>query len=327
MAITLIQDIISYENFLDYSQLLTKELSALLSSGAVRTSPLFAGLASGGGSTVNIPYFEDLDGSSEVLSDVTPLTPAIISSVADRAAILRRGKSWASNELAAALAGSDPMTAIARLTGGFWARDIQKTLIEQLKGIFGSASMSEAIVSIKVADGTANATAASKIGFGPVIDTLATMGDAYNDLGIMLCHSQVYFALLKSSEERIIPASSTIPFATYLGRRVIVDDGLPVRTVTGTAKSFSTYFMGSGALAYGVGSPQGVTSFETERDALAGVDRLVNRNHYFLHLSGVKWAGDSEGVSPTNAELATPTNWVRVFPRKNIPVALLIHNI
>lgn len=327
MPVTRVADVVAYDQFLPYQQLYINQFSPILSSGAVNQSPLFASLASGSGETINFPYWNDLTGDSEVLSDTVPLSPQGITATADKAVIYRRGKSWGSNDLAGALAGDDPDGAIAMLTARWWARDIEKTFQQSLKGIFASTSMSGAVNSIRVANGTATPTTASRIGFGPIVDTLATLGDQFGNLGIMLMHSATYFSLLKSTEERIVPASSTQPFATYMGIRVVIGDTLPVDTFAGTANAYHTYLFGPGALSYGEGTPVGTVLLETERDALAGEDRLVNRKHFVFHLNGVKWTGDSLGSSPNNTELATGTNWARVYERKNLPVALLIHNI
>jgi hypothetical protein len=110
-------------------------------------------------------------------------------------------------------------------------------------------------------------------------------------------------------------------FATYLGKRVIVDDGHPVN-----AGVYTTYLFGSGAIGLGNGAAPVPT--ETDRDSLAGVDVLINRQHFILHPRGVKWTEDTvTGVSPSNAELETAANWTRVYENKNIRVVQFKHKI
>lgn len=55
---------------------------------------------------------------------------------------------------------------------------------------------------------------------------------------------------------------------------------------------------------------------------------LVNRRHFILHPRGVAFQNDSvAGASPTNAELATGTNWARVYDNKLIRIVQFKHKI
>ena len=54
---------------------------------------------------------------------------------------------------------------------------------------------------------------------------------------------------------------------------------------------------------------------------------LINRRRYVLHPLGVKFTSASvAGDSPTNAELETGSNWVRVRENKNVRVVAVTHN-
>jgi hypothetical protein len=47
-----------------------------------------------------------------------------------------------------------------------------------------------------------------------------------------------------------------------------------------------------------------------------------------MHPRGVKFTSASvAGANPTNAELATAANWIRVWENKNVPVVAVTHNI
>ncbi|WP_330653199.1 hypothetical protein, partial [Clostridioides difficile] len=105
------------------------ELSALYQSGIITNDASLNALASQAAPVVNMPFFEDLSGESEQIIEDADLTPNKITSSQDAAAILRRAKMWAATDLSAAMAGKDPMAAIASLVGSFWARDMQKELI------------------------------------------------------------------------------------------------------------------------------------------------------------------------------------------------------
>ena len=54
---------------------------------------------------------------------------------------------------------------------------------------------------------------------------------------------------------------------------------------------------------------------------------LINRRRYILHPRGVKFTSAAVAAdSPTNAELETGTNWVRVFENKNVRIVAIEHN-
>ena len=109
----------------------------------------------------------------------------------------------------------------------------------------------------------------------------------------------------------------------------MVDDGLHVVAGSTSGFKYTTVFFGQGAVALGQGDVSTVSDKETEtdRDILAGDDILVHRWHTIMHPRGVAFQNASvAGSSPTNAELATVTNWSRVYDRKNVQLAFLVTN-
>ena len=79
------------------------ELFALYNSGIIENNEELDKLALAGGKTINMPYWNDLTGDDEVLSDSAALTPAKITSGQDVAVLFMRGKAWSANDLAKAL--------------------------------------------------------------------------------------------------------------------------------------------------------------------------------------------------------------------------------
>ena len=126
MAGVTFSDVIVPELFTPHVIKKTMEKSSLFQSGIVANSTEFDGLASQASPLVNMPFFEDLTGESEPVIEGEDLTADGIKSKQDVAAIIRRAKMWSATDLSAALAGKDPMEAIASLVAGFWARDMQK---------------------------------------------------------------------------------------------------------------------------------------------------------------------------------------------------------
>ena len=77
MAVTKIADVIVPEIFTPYVIEKTAEKSRILTSGIAIANPKLNELVTAGGTTMQMPYWKDLTGADEVLSDQTPLTPGV----------------------------------------------------------------------------------------------------------------------------------------------------------------------------------------------------------------------------------------------------------
>ena len=316
MAITRIADVIVPQVFNPYVIQRTAELSALSQAGIISNDRQLDALATAGGKLINMPFWNDLTGDDEVLSDTGALTPEKITASQDVAALFMRGKAWSTNDLAKALSGDDPMAAIGDLVAGYWARRRQALLFSMLKGVFAAATMSDNVKDISALSGTD-----CNIGGAAFVDALYTLGDAAGKITAVAMHSAVYAALRKQDLISTIKNSDGMEFETYMGRKVIVDDGCPVATGV-----YTTYLFGEGAIGLGNGAAPVPT--ETDRDSLAGDDILINRQHFVLHPRGVKFTASSvAGASPTNAECEADANWTRVYENKNVRIVKFVHKI
>src|SRR5512147_383555 len=149
-------------------------------------------------------------------------------------------------------------------------------------------------------------------------------------------HSATEAALRKLDLIDFLPDSEGKPMLrTFQGRRVIVDDTLPVRAGTTDGQVYTTYLFGPGAFGKGVspldGEPlqggHGTTGCEMARVPLDSDTILINRRRYILHPRGVKFTSAAvAGDSPTNAELENQANWIRVFENKNVRIVAIVHN-
>ena len=326
---TTLSDVIVPELFTPYTIQKTMELSALFQSGIIAHSPEFDRLASEAAPVHNMPFFEDLSGDSENVVEGADLTAAKITSKKDVSTTIRRAKAWSATDLSAALAGKDPMAAIGSLVAGFWARDMQKELINLLNGVFGSYTADSATVTpladhiLDISGETGNAAKISASGF---IDACQLLGDAQGQLTAVAMHSATKAYLKKQNLIEYERDSTDVEFETYQGRRVIVDDGCPVADGV-----YTTYLFGNGAIAYGNGSPEGFVPTELDREKRkgSGVDYLINRKTFILHPRGIKFTGavraNQETVS--RAELANAKNWERVYEPKAIRMVCFKHKI
>lgn len=316
---TIIADVIVPEVFNPYVVERTAELSAFYQSGIIARNEALDALARAGGKLINMPFWEDLDGDDEVLSDVEALAVGKITANQDVAALLARGKAWSVNDLAKALSGDDPMGAIGDLVAAYWARRFQVVLLKTLEGIFGNEATGMNTNQLDISSETGDAAI---IDAKTTVDAIYKLGDSSEKLTGFAMHSATVAKLTKDDLIETIPGSEGKPtIKRFLGKPVIEDDGLPIDNGV-----YTTYIFGQGAFGWGEGAAPVPT--ETDRDSLAGDDILINRRHFILHPRGVKFKNlYVAGSTPSNAELADYRNWERVYEPKNVRIVQFKHKL
>jgi hypothetical protein len=324
MAVTKITDIVYNTAFAQYFMRALTERSALIKSGIAVVDARIAELcraAGFGGKTINLPYWNAISGVEEVLSDATPLTAGAITAGQDVAVILRRGKAWGVNDLAAEIAGDDPIRMVADRLADYWAARQQVTLFSVLAGVFAdnvAANASDLVLDISQETGDDNLLSANTLLFAAQL-----LGDAKENLAAIAMHSQAETVLnIAGAGGLFKPADTPASLPTYNGRQVVMDDNCSYDPVTGKAEIF---LFGRGAVAMNEVPAQ--MPLETTREALAGNDIVITRRAWITHVRGVKWDPAAQvpaGATPTNAELAGAGNWTRVWDRKDVRVVKLI---
>lgn len=314
---TRLSNVIQPEVFTDYVIQRSMELSALVQSGIVQRTAQFDELASGPNVLVNLPFWNDLASTeSQVMKDEGNMNVNKITANLEVARKHGRVNAWGANGLSAYLSGDDPMGAIAQLVADYWQRDMQKTLLATLSGIFKASSMSGKVFDVSgEPDGV--------LGMDTFIDAIQLMGDAKETLTGVMMHSAVEAELRKQNLIEYIPQSEQgLPIPTFAGKRVIVDDAMEYDPATDTA---TMYIFGEGAIALGIGSHPRIVATEVDRNPLSysGEEALINRRIFILHPRGVSWQEPSGGLTnefPTNADLNAGARWVRVYEPKAIPI-------
>lgn len=337
MAVTAVSDVIVPEVFTGYVQQLTEQKSRIIASGALASDAFLDNFLAGGGLTVHAPSFKDLDDTDDnVSSDVTGTsTPDKIGTAQEIAVRLSRNKSWSSADLTAALAGADPMDAIANRVAAYWSRRLQSAFVATLTGVFAdnaaAPDASEHTVNDLTFDisGSSFADGVTNFSTEAFIDACGTMGDSSDDLGLVCVHSVVYNRMLKNNLIDFIPDSrnpdaEAIP--TFLGRIVVQDDGMPQ-----TGGVYQTWLFGAGAIRLGRGAPKVPTEVERLPSAGngGGQEVLYSRVELCLHPAGHGYVGTAAIGGPSNAatsnNLAHAGSWKRAFTeRKQIKIARLI---
>lgn len=335
MAVTQLANVIVPEVFTPYMMKVTKEKSAIFQSGILRSDPNLANFLAGGGRTVNVPFWRDLDNTEGNVATDDPADVAVprnITAGKDVAIRQIRTQGWSSARLVAELAGDDPQARIAERVAGYWIRQFQRNLVATLTGVFADNVANDASDMVKDigTDATGTPTAAQLISAEAILDTKQTMGDASDDLDTLIMHSVAFTRLQKQNLIDYIPDSEgRVQFPTYLGYRVIQDDG--VRAVAGTNRTkYWTYLVGRNSIGWAevpVAKPVEVDSKPEQGNGM-GVATLWTRRQFVLHPYGIKFTDASvTDEFPTNAELATAGNWDRVYSeRKQIAIAALVTN-
>lgn len=309
-----------------YIEVATTQKSELFASGIIADNSAELGTKLEG-PTVIMPFFNDLDSGDDhgevQLDDTQDLTVDGISVDKDIAVKTLRGKAYGATDLSGDLSSADPLTAIQNRFAAWWVRRYQVGLLATLKGALGAASMASNVLDISGGTGDA-----AKFDTESFIDASFLLGDMSGGLTAMAVHSATLKTMVKLDLIDTIQDSQTgLTIPTYMGKRVIVDDSMPV-SGTGADRVFTTYLFGAGAIGYASGSPK--VPVETGRDGLKlmGQDWIINRKQWVMHPRGIRWIGTAAKASgPSNAELATSTNWERCYDAKLIRLAAFKHKL
>lgn len=337
-GVTRIADVVVPEIFTPYTQQMTQEKSRLIRSGAIVMDEALNTALSGAGLTFNEPSFRDLDNDDENISTDDPTTDSTPNKIGTSTEIqvrLSRNNSWSSMDLTGDLAGADPMQAIANRVSDYWTRRAQSAFVATLTGLFADNAAAPAGTEHVQDDMTHNISGAgftdgvTNFSAEAFLDAAVTMGDSMEDLTMVMMHSLVYNRALKNNlidfvQDSANGAAVNIPL--FLGREVIVDDGVPR-----TSGVFNTWLFGRGAVRMGMGNAKVPTEVDRKPSAGngSGQDVLHNRVEWTMHPVGNAYAGTPANGGPSNAattnNLADAGSWQRVFPeRKQIRIARLI---
>lgn len=335
MATTRLSDAIVPEIFASYMEKDTVQKMAFHQTGVLRDDSDMRQKLAGGGTTFNVPFWKDLDDTESNPASDDPssyATPLKLGSGKDVARRHIRTQAWSSAQLVNELAGDDPMARINNRVSAYWARQFDDMSISTVRGAIADniANDSSDMVNSIATDSASAIADAERVSAEATMDAAQTLGDAKEDLRLMVMHSVINTRLAKQDLIDFRPDSTgkiMVPF--YLDYRVVVSDRVPA--VAGANRvTYHTYLFGADAI--GFAESMVAKPVEVDPDPLAadgmGVDTLVTRRQIAVHPYGIKWTETNVAANfPTNAELQLAANWDRVYPeRKQIPIAVLLTN-
>jgi hypothetical protein len=336
MAVVQLSDVVIPAVYTSYQSVNNIENSAFVTSGIVARNPLLDALADGPSNAFTVPYWKDLDQTIEVnYSNDDPADIAVPNKIgtgqwAARKTYVNQG--WSSMDLVAELLGTNPMQRIRNRTGTYFQRQFNRRVIAMAVGVITdniATNSGDMGLDVSIAAGN-SAVAANKMSRSTFVAAAYTMGDAVEEMRVLAVHSNVMKTMVDNEEIDFLPDSAgglTVP--TFLGRRVIVDDTMPV--VAGGTNGFvyTSILFGEGFAGFGNGTP--LTPVEVDRVPASGngggQETLWERKTWLLHPFGCEWVeGSLAEMSPTIADLKLAAHWNRVLVRKNVPLAWIKTN-
>src|SRR3990167_4393327 len=174
------------------------EKSLLIQSGIAASSPEIDEAARSGGRTVDMPFWDDLSHNVQGTTDVskvatdtdTEITPHGVTSDKDIAVKHFRTQDFSVSPVVTYVAGSDPAQIIISRYSDWWIREEQRLLLKILTGIFADSTLATAL-SNDIAGEVSTTDAAKLISTDAIEDTRFLLGDAYEKLTAIICHSVV----------------------------------------------------------------------------------------------------------------------------------------
>jgi len=308
MATTIYSDIIDPRVFSPYLQELTVEKSLLIRSGIVERNPLLDSFLDGGGHYIEMPKWQDLADGEANYSSTDPGQTADIESVTtvqENGIRLSRNKVFGSQDLVAAVAGSDPMDVIANRFADWWVRHDQNLMLAILNGLLLDDTGTDGADLINTVAVTGSvAGSANKFSAEALLDTFQILGDGKSNISAIAVHSFIHTQMQKQNLIDYSPDSeANIGFGTYMGKTLLVDDGLTVTAGNdgggNSQPAYDTIAFAPGAFQLGFGNPR--VPVETNREPLTGhgggEEYIVTRREMVLHPVGFS-------VNITNADAA-----------------------
>lgn len=287
-----------------------------------------------------MPIYGRIGGDALNYDGNTDITATSMDTFEQSIIAVGRAKAWTERDFSFEItAGVDFMSEVAKQVAYYWDDVNTGLVMSVIKGIFSmTGEKNLEFVNGHTLDITSETAEASKVGATTLNTAIQqACGDKRAKFSLAFMHSAVATNLenlkllqyLKYTDAQGI--ERPLPMASWNGRLVIVDDGMPVETDESGA-IYTTYIFGDGAIEYadlGVKVPH-----EMDRDPAknGGQDTLYTRERLCFAPKGISFTKTSVAtLSPTNAELENGANWTlvsngadKVYNHKDIAVCRVI---
>ncbi len=220
--------------YLSYVQEDRPDRNAYTDSGVAVTSNALQSRANGEGEITSIPYWKDLDASSENVSSDDPAVYATPDKIGTGKMVARKlfiNNAWQSANLVSSLVGDeDPMRQIAARTSQYWRQRFAARIHAATLGVYqandaGSGDMIFDVASESVAGQSAD----TKWTYDGFVDAVGTMGESASDLAMLAVHPDTMTQLRKQQAIAYIQDAETgLLIPNYNELRLVEDKKLPV---------------------------------------------------------------------------------------------------
>ncbi len=331
----------------------------LARSGAVGSNENARGaLASQTGSLyARVPYFGRISGATSQNNDgATDIASTNTTTYEQGFVVASRMDAWTERSFSKNItAGVDFMDNVAAQISDYKQEVRQSMLLAMLAGVFGmkttgtdaAAKAAKEFVEKHTYDISANTGEAALVG----ADTLnraiqRACGDNKNIFKLVVMHSEVATNLENLRLLKYLTYTDKdgvqrdLALATWNGRTVLIDDGMPAEAVAATGSGasavpgytkYTTYVLGDGAIVLDdIGDS---VPYEMNRDPKTngGQDTLYVRDRYICGVDGISFEKPASlTASASNTDLSTGANWQiindgeKAIPHKAIALARII---
>lgn len=287
-----------------------------------------------------IPIYGRIGGDALNYDGNTDITATSMDTFEQSVIAVGRAKAWLERDFSYDItAGVDFMSEVAKQVASYWDDVNTGLVMSVIKGIFSmTGAKNLEFVNGHTYDITSESGEAANVGATTLNTAIQqACGDKRASFSLAFMHSAVATNLenlkllqyLKYTDAQGI--ERPLPMASWNGRLVIVDDGMPVDTDESGAV-YTTYVFGDGAIEF---ADLGVrTPYEMDRDPAknGGQDTLYTRERLCFAPKGISFTKASvASLSPTNAELENGANWTlvsnggdKVYNHKDIAVCRIV---
>lgn len=333
MATTRLSDVIYGPLFLPTTIQRIAQLSRIRNSPIVSTDAQLQQFANGPGDLVQMPFWNDLTGNSNVSTDdpAQNATPNKLTQGQDMARKIRRNNGWQSANLVASMLAEDPLDAAATLIAEYWVREEQRIKGLQMRGVFASPGMAGNVLDVASEDG---AVAPLNLDAEIAANAYALLGEYGTTLSAVLMHSRVFYNLRAARAiDKFKDPATGLEFDTWDNKIVYVSDQCPREAGDTSGLKYTSYLFGNGAIGYaeatGAGGPKKPVEIDSNASAGngEGVETVWHRRHWVMHPRGVSFSAQPASASGvSDAELAAGGSWTRVYDPKLIRMVAVVTN-
>lgn len=301
-----------------------------------------------GSAYATLPMFGRIGGDAINYDGGTDITSTNLDTYERSVVAIGRAAAWTERDFSVDItAGVDFMSEVAKQVSYYWDGVNTGLLLSILKGIFsmtGAANLK--FVNGHTFDITGNTDAnVSATTLNSAIQQAS--GDKKAKFTLVIMHSAVATNLenmnllqyLKYTDAQGVQRA--LPLATWNGKMVLVDDGMPTEEVAESGEvpahtKYTTFVLGDGAFDFADLGAE--TPYEMSRDPKTngGQTTLYSRERVCYAPYGISYTKSSQAsLSPTNADLEKGANWTLVnnglsggslkyFDHKEIPICRII---